>query len=141
MDAFNFLQKGADLKDLSRFREVFRAALKAAKDLERQYIVLTCSGEYKQIDLKDIYYFESTLNHMVRVTYGNREFLFPSTLTEMEDRLRGRGFARCHNSFIVAIDAVHRVDSGGVTLNNGKSVPVSRSYRDAFKSTLERRRL
>lgn len=141
MKAFNYLQKGADMKDLSRFREVFKESLQAAKDLERQYIVLNYAGEYKQILIKEIYYFESLPKHMIRVVYEKKDFVFPSTLKDIEESLRGHGFARCHTSFIVSIDTVQRLSYSEVTLNNGQTIPVGRNYLKNFKAAMERWRL
>ena len=139
--AFNYLQKGSDDKSLSRFLRVFADALNAAKSLVRQYIVLSCAGEYRQIDIRDIFYFEGTMDHMVCVEYKGGSFHFPSTLQKMDSRLRDRGFVRTHRSFIVAIDAIHSIGSNEVILNNGRKVPVGRSYLSSMKSTIERWKL
>ncbi|MCL2508301.1 MAG: LytTR family DNA-binding domain-containing protein [Oscillospiraceae bacterium] len=137
-DAYNFVQKGYDAKNLTRFQSVFELSLQAAKQLERQYIVVSCAGEYKQIEVKDIYYFEGTTDHMVRVEYAGGSFNFPSTLQKLEERLRNRGFARTHRSFIVAVDAVHQVGSSELILNNGHKIPVGRNYYASLRSAVER---
>ena len=137
VDAFNFVQKDTDHKTLVRFQEVFANALTAARQLERQYIVLSCAGEYRQIEIKDVYYFEA-MDKMVRVEYNGGIFQFVSTLQSLYERLDGRGFVRTHRSYIVAIDAISRLDSDELTLNNGRKIPVSRSYFTAVKSAKDR---
>lgn len=137
-EAFNFMQKGNDAKTLARFQTIFETSLSAARQLERQYIVVSCAGEYKQIEIKDIYYFEGTMDHMVRIEYSGGFFHFPSTLQKLEERLRDHGFVRCHRSFIVSIDAVRQLEFKELTLNNGRKIPVSRSYYASLKSAMDR---
>lgn len=141
VEAYNFIQKGTDSRTLTRFQAVFEKTILAAKQLERQYIVLSCAGEYKQIEVKEIQYFEGSMEHMVRVEYSDGQFNFPSTLQKLEERLRDRGFARTHKSFIVAIDAVHHLDRDELTLNNGRKIPVGRNYYASLKSAVERWKL
>jgi len=132
-EAYNYVQKGIDPQTLYRFQSVFAKTLGAAKQLDRHYIAVSCAGEYRQINVKDIRYFEA-MDKMVRVEYNNESFQFPSTMQSLEERLDGRGFVRTHRSYIVAIDAIQHLNSDDVTLNNGRRVPVSRSYYSAVKS-------
>jgi len=138
-EAFNFVQKVTDSQTLARFQAVFSKALEAAKQLERQYIVLSCAGEYRQIEIRDIHCFEAAAAaHMIRVEYDGGSFDFPSTLQKLEERLRGRGFVRTHRSYIVAIQAVRRLEPNEVILSGDSKVPVSRSYYAALKSAMDR---
>jgi len=139
--AYNFLQKGADHTTISRFRAVFERCLRAVDDLERQVIVLACAGEYKQIPIKEIRYFEAAFDHTVSVVYGSERFRFPSTLRSLEERLRDRGFVRTHRSYIVAIDSILQLEPSELTLKGGDRIPVSRSYYSSLKATIERWRL
>ena len=137
-EAFNFTRKGTDEKTLTRFQTVFEKAIRAAQTLERQYIVLSCAGEYKQIEVKDIYYFEAAMEHMISVEYRDGSFKFPSTLQGLEERLSGRGFVRTHRSYIVALDAISHLGSDEVTLNNGRRIPISRGYSSSVKAAKNR---
>jgi DNA-binding LytR/AlgR family response regulator len=135
--AFNYIEKGGQV----RFETVFEEALKAARELERQYIALRFAGEYRQIDLRDIYYFEASMNHMVCVWYASGKFLFRSTLSELEQRLSARDFVRVHRSYLVAIDMIHRISFEQVTLINGAAIPVGRSNFSALKEAIDKRSL
>jgi DNA-binding LytR/AlgR family response regulator len=122
----------------ARFEAVFENALKAARELERQYIALSCTGEYRQIDLRDIYYFENKMNHMVCVWYAGGKFLFRSNMSEMETRLKNRGFIRIHQSFLVALNAVRSVTTDQATLSNGASIPISRGKFAVLKAAIDK---
>jgi len=132
--AVNFVDKG----DLPRFKKVFEDALSTAKQIDRQYIAVSCAGEHRQIDINDIYYFETTLDHMVCVWYAGGKFIFKASLGGLEERLKDRGFFRVHRSYLVSLDAIHRISREEVTLNNGMPIPVGRDTYPALKETMER---
>jgi DNA-binding LytR/AlgR family response regulator len=133
-NAFNYVEKGGP----GRFEAVFESALRAAQQLDRQYIALSCAGEYRQIDLRDIYYFETSMDHMVCVWYVEGKFLFQSSLAQLEARLKDRGFIRTHRSYLVALNALHLVSFDHVTLVNGKSIPVARGNYAVLKDAVEK---
>ena len=136
--AYNFIQKGTDKKSLARFQSIFEQTLEAAKRPARHHIVVSAGGEYKQIEIKDIYYFEAAMDHMINVEFRNGSFKFISTLKSLEERLRNRGFSRSHRSYLISIGAVHKLEYDQVTLTNGKKLPVSRSYYASLKTALEK---
>jgi DNA-binding LytR/AlgR family response regulator len=128
VSAFNFVAKGADEQALSRFGDVFAKAIQTAKKINRQYFVASYGGEYRKIEIRDIYYFEVLPHHMAKVVYRGGDFtFFVSSLKELEERFRERGFVRSHQSFLVAVDSIHRVGSTELTLNNNRRIPVSRN--------------
>ena len=131
--AYNYVKKGQ-----ARFEAVFENALKAARDLERQYIALRYAEEYRQIDLRDIYYFETYMNHMICVWYAGGKFVFRSNMSELEGRLSKRSFVRVHRSFLVALGAIWKLSSEQVTLFDGKAIPVSRGNYIVVKEALDR---
>ena len=132
--AYNYVDKNT----FSRFARVFEGALEAAREQERQYIALSCAGEYRHIDLRDIYYFETTPDHMVCVWYAGGKFVFQSSLSNMEQRMRDRGFIRVHRSYLVALDAVYQAAFDQVTLVSGKSIPIGRGKYTALKDAMEK---
>jgi len=132
-NAFNY----ADKSSSSRFVRVFEGALKAAQQQERQYIALSCAGEYRQIEIRDIYYFEASMNHTVCVWYAGGKFVFPSSLSDLETRLEGRGFIRVHRSYLVSLDAVFQAAFDQVTLINSTSVPIGRGKYAVLKEAIE----
>lgn len=104
----------------------------------QRILVQTGSGEsiltYEQID-----YLESARNYIV-VHSGEREFLIRETMSELLGKLAAGRFARSHRSYAVNLDKISEIvtnDSGhSVRLLDGVEVPLSRKYRDGFKSLL-----
>jgi DNA-binding LytR/AlgR family response regulator len=137
VDAFQFVAKGADPQALSKFDHLFEKSLKAAREVNRQYFVANYAGEYKKIEVKNIFYFESLPNHMVKVVYKGGSFTFRvSSLNELEERYYERGFVRSHQSFLVAVGSIHQLDTYDMTLNNSNRIPVSRSNYPLVKAAM-----
>jgi two-component system LytT family response regulator len=73
----------------------------------------------------------------VRVFTANGEELLRETIGELQKKLDAKQFVRVHRSEIVRLGAVKRFDStfhgdGLIELDDGSTVPLSRSYRAAF---------
>ena len=99
-------------------------------------MVVSHAGEYKRIQMKDIFYFETAADHMINVIYDGGNFQFLSTMQSLEERFNGRGFIRVHRSYLVSIDAVHRLAPDKITLNNGRRILVSRDRYPSLKSMM-----
>ncbi len=89
---------------------------------------------FDQID-----YLEATRNY-IAVHAADREYVVRDTMANLMLKLAGGPFARTHRSFIVNVDRIKEiryVDSKQrIFLRNGKSIPLSRSYRDEFNAKL-----
>lgn len=85
------------------------------------------------ISYSKILYFEAREKKIFVVT-DSREIGFYSTIDEIEKSLDGR-FQRCHRSFIVNKERIDRlsISQGIIQLDEGAMVPLSRSYKAAFK--------
>jgi len=134
VNAFSYVEKGK----LKRFSTVFENALKAAQDRERLFIAVSYAGEYRNIDIRDIYYFETTGNHLICVRHSQGEFSFITSLSELEERLRDFGFMRVQRSYLVSMDAIHKISYDEVVLNNGKSIPVGRGNYAELKGAMDK---
>ena len=134
--SLNFVQKGTDHKELSRFYDVFNQALQSVKQLKRQYLAVSNVGEYRNIKIEDIYYFETARNHMIRVVYKGGSFEFISTLQKLEESFCDYGFVRVHRSYLVSVDSIHRVETDILTLNNESTIPVSRNNAATLKAAI-----
>ena len=92
------------------------------------------------IALADIDFLEAARNY-VTVRSKNREYLLRETMTNLSKALEPHGFVRTHRSYLVNSGRVAEILSRGsgnhlVVLDDGASVPLSRSYRDAVRTAL-----
>jgi hypothetical protein len=100
-------------------------------------VVQTGKGE-TIIRRTDIEYLEAARNY-VTVSTGDRDFLVRNTLAKLEQQLAPSQIVRTHRSYLVNIDKITEIrttDTGGqeIHLQSGRTVPLSRGYRDEFRS-------
>ncbi|MDX1498735.1 MAG: LytTR family DNA-binding domain-containing protein [Woeseiaceae bacterium] len=102
-------------------------------------IVQTGGGE-KIIRKDDIEYLEAARNYVV-VGTGAKEYLLRDTLSNLEKSLAPDAIARTHRSYLVNIDRIDEIcttDAGSheIMMQSGKRIPLSRGYREHFKSRI-----
>lgn len=102
------------------------------KHAESSFVVNT-REEKVFIPYANIYYFEAR-DKKLFVRTKNEEYAFYDTIEALEERLP-EGFRRCHRSYIVNTGKIRRIMSADnyVELGDRIGVPISRSYRSAFK--------
>ena len=101
-------------------------------------VVQTGTGDavlrFDQID-----YLEAARNY-VSIFSGDREYVLRDTMANIEQRLAAGPFVRTHRSYIVNVEKVAETRTiDGVTriiLDNGREIPVSRTYRGAFNRAM-----
>ena len=90
---------------------------------------------YRVLTTLSAYHYELT------VYTGDREYLMRQTLKHLEETLDFDAIVRCHRSYLVNIDYIEEIQStetGGhvIRMTGGREVPLSRGYRDSFRSRL-----
>lgn len=116
-----------------------RSRAPAAMVTTDRLIVQTGKGE-AIIRRDDIEYLEAARNYET-VSTGERDFLVQNTLAKLEKQPAPGQIVRTHRSYLVNIDKIEEIrstDTGGydIQLKSGEAVPLSRSYRDRFRSML-----
>ena len=123
-----------------RYVRAIRAKAPAATVTTERMVVQTGKGE-TIIRRDDIEYLEAARNY-VTVSTGERDYLVRNTLARLEEQLAPGQIVRTHRSYLVNIDKIREIrttDTGGyeIHLESGKTVPLSRSYRDSFRSLFD----
>ena len=112
------------------FSQRIQKALTQLQKRARFDLTLPVDGGMHRLDTASIYYIESD-GHYVHFYTESGDFTVRSTLKELEERLTGRPFARCSNSFLVNLARV-----SGVRQENVKVGPyqltLSRTRRKSF---------
>lgn len=78
-----------------------------------------------RIVLKDLMYIETCKRNLILHTKSN-EYICRCTMAQMEKRLQGKGFSRCHNSYIVNLDAIKKIEQCTLYMYNGDKIFVSK---------------
>lgn len=110
--------------------------LKSVKNIIERYIdykfsdkniyTVTVDKEPYNIDLDNVYYFES--RKRIIFTHGQGEPVhFYKTIRDLEKELLSYGFVRCHRSFLVNAKYVEEVHREYIIIK-GEKIPVGRDY-------------
>lgn len=113
VEAFQYLLKpvGED-----KLKHVLQRAIKKIEAAEREFIVISKGRQQEKLFLDDIFYFEI----VSRVIYAH-----------------GKGFFRCHKSYLINLKYVSSYNKQEVALDNGEKIVISkRRYEDFCKEIL-----
>ena len=119
VSAFRFLPK---LQLAEKLPDYFRQALAACRSRTRTLNVL-CDGEGTNIVLDELVYVE-TEERMHRAEPA-AQLKSRMSLRTMEEKLAEDGFLRIHNSFLINMSYIAALQTSGVTLTTGQTLPIS----------------
>jgi two-component system LytT family response regulator len=129
--------RGSIMSAYQYFRQV-QAGTSVQPEAGSRLVVQTGTGE-AVLSWDDIFYVEASRNY-VEVHTADKSYLIRDTLANIESRLARGSFVRSHRSYMVNLDRVSEIKSvdGGreIFLDNGAKVPLSRSYREAFRASI-----
>lgn len=129
---FGFIRK-------SYFNEEINRVLKSA--IERiesdPYYSFRFDSQTIRIKISEIHYFEANQNYVILFTKEN-SYRYRTTITDLEKELFHRGFIRIHKGFLVNQQAVFRIGTDDITLENGVVLPIGRTNKDLVKHNLMR---
>lgn len=130
VNALRYLTKPADR------RKVKDVIDKVIGDLNKDKIIWirTDMGEMK-LKLSDILFIESQ-NQNVIINTSLDSYSVRGNMNDYEANLTPEGFFRIHRSYLVSLGKIQRVSEKDVIMDDGTSLPVSRSKRTALKDVL-----
>lgn len=102
-------------------------------DGKEESLVIEAREGKTYVPLSQIYYFEAR-EKRIYVRLKKKELAFYETMENLEQRLPEQ-FVRCHRSFIVSKKRIRKVmlSKNLIELEQGMEIPLSRSYKSAFK--------
>lgn len=131
--AFSFIRKPFTYGEL---KTELNDAIRQLSRYGSHYIYVQDISAFRhRIDCKDILYVE-VQDHDTTFHLVGRSIVTHQKLKVFEDELAGKGFYRCHVSFLVNFRHVARVDSSSVTLNNSENLPIAKQRRKSFLAAL-----
>lgn len=131
--AANFLLKPVDYHTLS---EELNRATERVRHNKARYLQIQTEQGLQRLETGAISYIE-TMGRCVLIHTGGREHRCKETMKELEARLAGRDFFRCHNAYLVNLAYVESVEQTAVTVA-GRSLLLSRYKRRPFLDALAR---
>lgn len=120
----------------SGIRELVESMLGQHQNQDEETLLIETREGKTYIPLSKIYYFEAR-EKKIYVRLKKQEFTFYDTIEHLEESLP-EGFLRCHRSFIVSRSRVQKVmlSKNLIELEDGISLPLSRSYKPVFKELI-----
>lgn len=107
--------------------EIIGKILRGMEQKKNRIIFSVIGGEYISLMPEEIIYFERNQRETrIYTVWG--EFRIWDKIGSIIDILPELDFVRCHNSYIVYLPAIRKMDKKSFHMNNGNSVSISRGY-------------
>ena len=130
VNALRYLTKPVDTDKL---KEVIRYV--QDKQGSGRQIIVKEDGEQLLIDIADVIYMES-MNQNVRIVTAKGEHVIRYKIGDFEQQLANDGFFRIHRGYLVALAKVKKLAKSDVIMEDGTTLPVSRSNIKPLKDAL-----
>lgn len=111
------------LKLLKRFKQHLVTEDPQAPSTE--YLFAKVNKIFEKISYNDILFIEALADY-IQIQTNAKKFTIHSTMKSMEQALPEKDFMRVHNSFIVRLDKITRIEDNSIIINS-LFVPVSRN--------------
>lgn len=111
------------------------------KNLKSRKLVLRTSDSMHIIDISDIYFCKSDNSYTTFYFEGNEKILVSKSLKDYENLLSEHSFFRAHQSYLVNLNHVKKVDKtdgGFIIMKNKKEIPVSLRQMKNLVEVLEK---
>ena len=129
------------------YQRFFQAITKAKKIIEAEdgknsstkvqsHFFVKSGKNIVQINWDDIFYIEALKEYMSIVTTTDKILVY-KRMSELE-AIQPFNFKRVHNSFIINIDRIEKVERVELYINK-RSIPISKTYREEFFAILRDR--
>ena len=110
---------------LHGFAGVFRECLAELTKSNEVRFTFQKASETVSLPLRDIIFFESD-KRIINIETASEQYSFYGKLDDIEEQLKKQDFVRCHQSFLVNAKKIISVKINELTLQDGRSLPVSK---------------
>lgn len=113
--------------------------LQQKNELDSHKIALPSAKETRFVRPSEIMYCEAKNNYTLFYLSAGEKLVISKPLFEYEELLSDYGFIRCHNSFLINrsfVKSLTKENGGGVLLETGVELPVSKQRKEAVKQAL-----
>ena len=108
------------------------ARLMSELEMADRKLVFSNSAQRIVLAAKEVLYFERTLR-LTRIIGSDREFTVYDRLSDIQSQVSPILFCRCHNSYLVNLEAVLEMNPTFFIMSNHVQVPISRQYRQSVR--------
>ena len=128
VEAFQYLLKPvADRK----LKSVLQKAVLKTESRPQEFIIVSRERQKKKLFLDNIFYFEIR-GRVVDVHGTEGIFTYYEQIGELDNKLRDKGFFRCHKSYLINLKYVDGYNRQEVILENGEKIVIAKRRYDKF---------
>lgn len=121
--------------DESHFSETMERVVEQKLGLKREYISVIHDRIPMKIALNRIQYMENKLRRVSIVMSDGEVITVGQKLSQLQELLPEHdAFLRCHQSYIVNMDYIEKIEDFCFYLKDGKIIPISRNYQKDCKN-------
>jgi len=106
----------------------------SSHEIEEDKLLVTVNHIMRLIDIKSISHFRSSSNYTYIHLIDGEPILVCKTLKKFEDRVQHHNFMRVHQSSLIKVSLISKVDvhTNTITLITGAEVPLARSKKSGL---------
>ena len=128
VEAFHYLVKPVDE---GKLRHVLGRAVERERQLFREYIVVSRERQVRKLFLDSVRYFEIR-GRQIEVHEEQGVFTWYEQIGALERQLKGKGFFRCHKSYLINLGHVEVYNRQEAVLDNGERILIARRRYEQF---------
>lgn len=121
VNLLGYLTKPVDLVILKKLLEI---AKEKQKQNDEKRVTIMCRNHKQIFHLDEILYLESRAHRTMIHTYEGEE-VCRDKISDLEQRM-GDTFVRCHQSFLVNMKYIRRIENESFKLENGEEISISK---------------
>jgi DNA-binding LytR/AlgR family response regulator len=127
------------LKAVHKAKDYYEMKTRITGALPSSYIFIKSEKRIEKIELKDVLYAESVGNY-VSIYTENKKIIAYLTMKSLESQLPSADFIKIHQSYLVNNSRIDAIGGNEVKIG-GKSLPISRNYREMVMKIVYQRLL
>ncbi len=128
VEAFHYLVKPVDTEKL---KSVLKRAVERERHPSHDYIVVTSERQKRKLFLDQVRYFEIR-GRQIDVHEKKEVFTYYERIGGLEKQLGGKGFFRCHKSYLLNLKYVEVYNRQEAILDNGERIVIAKRRYDEF---------
>ncbi|MCI8935382.1 MAG: response regulator transcription factor [Lachnospiraceae bacterium] len=128
VEAFYYLLKPFDDRKLER---VLERAVRKMENSSQEFMIVSKERQKRKLYLDEIYYFEIK-GRVVELHAAEGIFAYYEQIGILENRLREKGFFRCHKSYLVNLKYVEGYSRQEIILENGERIMIAKRRYEEF---------
>ncbi len=128
VEAFQYLLKPVEG---GKLKSVLQKAVLKTESRSQEFIIVSRERQKKKLFLDDIYYFEIQ-GRVVYVHGPEGIFTYYEQIGELENKLRDKGFFRCHKSYLINLKYIDGYNRQEALLENGEKIVIAKRRYDEF---------